>query len=86
MTGPLAHTSGPGLISWDRGALGPLGLWPKTKAFGLGYGPRSNAGVLDQDIGPWHRTLVLDLDLGSLVRDLGLSAGTLDQGYGSLDQ
>ena len=44
------------------GALGPLGLWPKTKAFGLGYGPRSTTPFL----GLRPRTLVLDLGLRPL--------------------
>ena len=64
------------------GALGPLGLWPKTKAFGLGYGPRSTTLVLDLGMvmGPFlglrPRTLVLDLGLrplgGSWTRDKGI--------------
>ena len=61
-------------ISWICGALGPLGLWPKDKAFGLGYGPRSTHWVLGIDLwpvdwafGPYLRSVVKCIDKWSVA-------------------
>ena len=55
------------------GALGPLGLWPKDKAFGLGYGPRSSGQVLDM----W----TLDLALGPWTKGMGPWTSAMDRDH-----
>ena len=58
-----------------------MGLWPKTKAFGLGYGPRSHSVGLRPRSVVWAIPLVLGpviyaMDLAMVLSPVTYAMGT----------